>query len=87
MKYLMACGHVGNAVDENKNPVCAICDGIKSGARVAIRECVGNEGLEGRIAKCVDCGKFTESKWNLAFFEYRPDAVYDYFYNGCKGWS
>ena len=86
-KYLMQCGHISMATDENLQPVCAICYGINDGAKIVIKECIGNEGLEGRKAKCLDCGKITDSSWNLAFFAYRPNDEYDTYYNGCYGWS
>ena len=82
----MACGHVSNATYDDK-PVCAICYGICDGAEVAVYECVGNEGLQGRKAKCRYCSNIVDSNWDLAFFEYRPEDDCDIHYNGCRGWD
>lgn len=85
MKYLMKCGHVANAIDKNGKPVCAICapnvDGVTVGR--AIDSETG--GLEGRKARCSWCSHTTDSRWNLPFFEYRPDKETDSYYCGCGG--
>jgi hypothetical protein len=84
-RYLMACGHVSNAICDNK-PVCAICYGTCDRAEVIVYECIGNTGgLEGRKAKCVYGDTIVDSRWNLQFFEYCPDKEYDKYYCGCYG--
>jgi hypothetical protein len=86
MKYLMACGHVSNAT-QNGEPVCVLCVGRHSGATVAVRECEGTMGLEGRVARCWDCYHETESRWELPFFESRPEHEHDRYYCGCRSWD
>lgn len=81
---MMECGHTANAVDENENPVCVICIGIVKGARKVSKE---QPNLEDRRAKCAYCGKTTDSKLTLPFFEYRPKKEFDEYYCGCRGWS
>lgn len=80
---MMKCGHAANAIDGNRDPVCAICLGIHSGAT----ETAVEPDLTGRVARCMECGKITISSTNLPFFEHRPDRPYDSYYNGCKGWE
>ena len=46
-----------------------------------------NEALEGRIAKCMDCGERVSSAPSLPFFWYRPDKEFDSYYCGCYGWD
>jgi hypothetical protein len=87
MKYLMGCGHVSNATDEDDNPICVICSGIVSGATVVIKECSGNAGLEGRKAKCLYCKKTVDSNWGLMLFGYMPEGEYDNYYCGCRGYD
>lgn len=82
MSYLMKCGHVANGWAKNRNPACAICGCID-----VVKECKDNEGLEGRKAKCGECGSMVSSSWNLPFFEYKPDKEYDTYYCGCWGWD
>lgn len=88
MNVMMKCGHAANAqytdTDGNKKPCCAICAGINSRA-YEIADDVPD--LSGRKARCSYCGKTTESNFNLAFFEYRPDRETDSFYDGCMGWD
>lgn len=86
MPYLMKCGHVANA-ESNGKPCCIICVGITSDAFVIDRPVTGRDGLEGRKAKCTDCGCITDSSWNLPFFKYCPDSEYDRYYCGCYGWD
>lgn len=87
MKYLMKCGHVADAHDKQGNPVCAICVGVTPDAKTVDRECGGTAGLEGRTAKCLYCGKTVPSKWELAFFQHKPNAPHDAYYCGCMGWD
>jgi hypothetical protein len=87
MKYLMKCGHVNNATDEEGNPICIICLGIDNGYNQVDKICEGNIGLEGRKAKCLDCQKTVDSRWDLPYFQYRPECEYDIYYNGCYGWD
>ena len=81
-RYLMACGCVANGEDQDGNPVCAI-----HGCYAVDHIVSGNEGLEGRQAKCAWCGHITDSSYDLPFFEYRPDKDYDGYYDGCGGWD
>lgn len=72
---MMKCGHAANATDEDNNPVCAICAGIKEG----YDEIDDSVKLEGRRAHCC-YGKhaFKDSSTGLPFFEYRgPNSEYD----------
>ena len=86
-KYLMKCGHIAQATDFEGKPVCAICAPYDKG--VTVDKVIKDEkdGLEGRKARCSWCGHTTESRWNLPFFEYRPDKDTDSFYCGCGGWD
>lgn len=81
---LMKCGHTSNATDENGNPVCLICVGIKKGAEEIAEY---QPDLKNREAKCMDCGKKVNSELNLPFFEHKPESEYDRFYCGCRGWG
>jgi hypothetical protein len=99
MAYLMKCGHVSNAErileDGSQVHTCAICYGFHAGAEEVERECKGNEGLEGRKARCVyfpprrgyTCKGEVDSRWELPFFKYQPDKPYDEYYCGCWGWD
>lgn len=85
--YLMKCGHVANAKDENGSSCCAICAPRSEAFQIA-KHCEGNDGLEGRSARCIyNCGKKIESKWELPFFKYQPDQEFDSYYCGCFGWD
>ena len=89
MPYLMKCGHIAQGTAVNGSPVCVICAGIDVGAYQIARECIGTDGLKGRIAKCCyRCGSERESSWGLPYFEYRSDRQFDSFYCGsCHGWD
>lgn len=78
--YMMACGHASNATCDG-GPACAIC-----GCTTPLRLVSGMEGLEGRRAKCSSCGRETDSKWELPFFE-RTEQAFDRYYCGCRGWD
>ena len=87
--YLMSCGHVSNAVayiNDEKVPCCAICNNTE-----IVREVQGTDGLEGRFSTCGQHkgggAKPVQSRWELPFFEYRPNDVYDNHYCGCWGWD
>ena len=84
MEFLMKCGHVANAKDENGVIMCGICD-----CKEIQCECHGDEGLENRLASCRHCsgGAPGPSKWNLPFFKYQPDKPFDSYYCGCYGWD
>lgn len=82
MMYLMKCGHVSNAVTGGGKPACAVC-----GCVDVARGCAGTEGLEGRKARCFDCGRETDSRWSLDFFRHCPDREHDTWYCGCRGWD
>lgn len=84
--YLMKCGHAANARDEYGNPCCLICM-PKPEAMQIDRHCKGRDGLDGRFACCNECGKKTESRWELPFFKYCPDQITDKYYCGCWGWD
>ena len=90
-RYLMECGHVANAEkidppNNDRKPVCAICDCDK-----IVKEARGADELEGRQAVCSQhkgCSpSVTSSRWELPFFNYRPDEKYDTYYCGCWGWD
>ena len=46
-----------------------------------------DDRLDGREARCPDCGHREPSAPGLAFFQYRPDKEYDSYYCGCYGWD
>ena len=46
-----------------------------------------DEVLDGRTARCADCGSLEPSAPSLPFFMYRPDYAYDSYYCGCYGWD
>lgn len=83
MATLMACGHtaLGEKVlpDGSREVVCPIC--------METRVAESKPDLSGREAKCPDCNRTRPSDFNLPFFWYQPDKVYDLFYCGCRGWD
>lgn len=79
---MMKCGHTGNA-EHNGRPCCLIC--APDPRAFEIDENIPN--LEGREAKCNECGHKARSNINLPFFKYCPDSEYDSFYCGCCGWG
>lgn len=83
-KYLMQCGHVAQATDENGKPVCVICLGIDPKATEVAEEL---PDLAGRKARCPYCRKTRDSSFDLPFFEYKKDSEEDQFYDGCFGWD
>ena len=88
IKYLMACGHVAQAVDgKTDKPGCIFC--FPNPKSMIVKRTIENmtDGLEGRKARCTWCNKKTDSRWDLAFFEYKPDKEYDEYYCGCGGWD
>lgn len=88
IKYLMACGHVAQAVDgKTGKPGCIFC--FPNPKSTIVKRTIENmtDGLEGRKARCAWCNKKTDSRWDLAFFEYKPDKEYDEYYCGCGGWD
>ena len=92
---LMKCGHTANAVQKTENgdiPACVICNCSD------IAE--SKPDLTGRKAKCsyfgktftyggqkVTCHGEADSKYNLPFFEYKPQGKFDEYYCGCWGWD
>ena len=46
-----------------------------------------DDRLDGRTARCADCGSLEPSAPSLPFFMYRPDNAYDSYYCGCYGWD
>lgn len=81
--FLMKCKHANNARDRKGNPVCVICGCVDVVKKIELP----TDGLEGRTAKCPDCGSMTESKWDLPFFKHNPDREFDSYYCGCYGWK
>ena len=79
---IMRCGHASSGLYEGK-PVCVVC--APDPRAFEIDENIPN--LEGREAKCNECGLIVKSRLDLPFFEYRPDKNYDSFYSGCRGWD
>lgn len=75
---LMKCGHTANA-ESNGKPCCVICDCFE------IDE--NKPDLTGRKARCSYCGKQVDSNFNLPFFEYKPNELFDSYYDGCFGWD
>jgi hypothetical protein len=87
MTEMMKCGHAANAqVDTptGPQPVCAICYGIMDGASEIWADA---PDLTGRLARCMYCSATAPSMTTLAFFEHRPLADQDRFYDGCRGWD
>lgn len=85
--YLMKCGHIAQGTLDKK-PVCVICVGSNKLAEEVEKEVIkGNEGLEGRKARCSLCGKETDSRWDLPFFEFNKKYSTDTYYCGCRGWD
>lgn len=83
-KAMMKCGHAANAVDKDGNPICGICYGMTPDAAIIDER---TPDLTGRKARCADCGKLTDSRTDLPFFQHRPYAEYDSYYCGCYGWD
>jgi hypothetical protein len=84
-KPMMKCGHAANATDgKTGKPCCVICIGIKPGADIVDDV----PSLEGRFAVCSygNHGKVPSST-NLAFFSHKPNAPFDDYYCGCRGWD
>lgn len=68
IKYLMACGHVAQAVDgKTGKPGCVFC--FPNPKSMIVKRTIENmtNGLEGRKARCAWCNKKTDSRWDLAF--------------------
>lgn len=82
-EVMMKCGHAGNATHNGKL-VCVICFGLTPDAEIVAGTA---PDLTGRKAKCGYCGKLTDSKTSLPFFEHRPNCKYDGYYCGCWGWD
>lgn len=81
---LMKCGHIANAKKPNGKPVCAICMALTKNAEIIADE---KPDLKNRKSKCSDCGKTTDSNFDLPFFKYCKDEILDSHYCGCKGWN
>lgn len=78
MEVMMKCGHTANAVCDGK-PCCVICNCFETKD--------DRPSLEGRMAKCGECGHITQSRYDLPFFLYRADKDTDEYYCGCHGWD
>lgn len=76
----MACGHTANTINSSGEPFCVICYGEPEATIV-----ITPPNLIGRKARCV-CGKVTDSKIDLPFFEYVPYGD-DKYLCGCEGWD
>lgn len=76
---MMRCGHVamGRKLEDN-TPYCLICNCSE------VAEIIN---VEGRKAKCSECGYEVDSSVDLPFFKYRPDHNTDQYYCGCWGWD
>ena len=82
---LMKCGCVALGVDMDTGlPVCPVHAGLTPDAD-KIEDNLPD--LTGREAVCCHCGARKPSNLGLPFFEYRPKASADSFYNGCRGWN
>lgn len=81
---LMQCGHRANAVNEKKEPCCAICIGMDPKAELVALEEVA---LDGRKAVCSYCSREESSSLSLPFFAYQPQVANDAYYCGCRGWD
>lgn len=55
-------------------------------AKQMVRVEVPIKDLEGRIAKCY-CDRDEPSRPDLVFFAYHPNAQFDSYYCGCRGWD
>jgi len=77
---LMHCGCVAQAVDGANRPVC-----LMHQCRKLAREQAPN--LDGRMARCTDCQRTTESSTSLPFFKHHPTGGWDTYYCGCRGWN
>lgn len=75
----MRCGHTANALTKNGDPYCVIC----SESDIAEQQ----KNIKNRKAKCVSCGKITESHLELPFFKSTPTKETDEYYCGCEGWE
>jgi hypothetical protein len=92
----MECGHSANAEhvadDGTRTPACAICGCTKI---------IDNKpDLTGRKARCtyfgrtfkhkgqtITCYGEANSKYELPFFEHKPNSSHDEYYCGCWGWD
>lgn len=80
----MKCGHVAQGTDSSGKPICVICAGITSDARIIDRS---KTTFEGRTATCMYCRREFPSNPKLPFFKHRPDRETDEYYCGCYGWD
>jgi len=79
----MKCGHVSQGLDRDGNYACKLCY-PRPDSLIIVKEM---PSLEGRKAKCSDCGKIVESSYDLPFFKYRNGEKFDSYYCGCCGWN
>ncbi len=85
--YLMDCGHLTTRYivkDFRVIPVCDTC-GVRGMDHVE-REVRGSEFLDGRISRCVECGRAKDSEWDLPYFTHRPNQPNDTHFCGCRAW-
>jgi hypothetical protein len=83
IRPLMKCGHTAQTEDAHGLAVCVICFGIDPGSVIVAERPVI---LDGRLARCSDCGKTRPSRFTLPFFRHNP-ASQDTFFCGCRGWD
>lgn len=86
---MMMCGHVAQGINSETNePVCVICVGITPNATIVETNL---PDLTNRKARCVyygrKCKSEVDSRFNLAFFEHKPNDTYDEYCCGCYGWD
>lgn len=78
---MMTCGHTANAKTSDGKPCCVIC------SCYTVDETKTLPDLTGRFAECTDCRKTVPSRFNLPFFQHRPNQQTDTYYCGCFGWD
>jgi len=76
---IMACGCSGQATNGHGQPCCPV--------HGTAQPMTPQPDLNGRVARCSDCGKVRPSSPDAAFFIYQPDRPQDSYYCGCRGWN
>ena len=88
---IMKCGHASVLKWRGGNdltPYCPICNCTEIDHEITDPY----EGLEGRMSVCGEHkdrfeDSITPSRWDLPFFNYRPEFTRDTYYCGCWGWN
>lgn len=78
-QVLMACGHFADSITTDGEPYCSLCFGetIKAFTPVSVEE--------GRMARCMDCGKLAKSDpKRQPFFQARPAEDTDLYACRCR---